>query len=126
MTTSIRTRHNSVEWINSLIESYADYVEHDEDGHYSESVVNSIFDYMVSAVNDALPDNLTWYPYCSEVYASFDENGDDDTDDNEEDDESLDDTIARLANEYLEKLEAVIDWERPVTEADVDSAADKI
>lgn len=97
MTTSIRTKVGDVFLADTIGSYFYDEFKNRSD---CDECMDAAKDFVVSYVNEHLPDRFTWFPSLSEVYVEIDP-GADDIDDRELDDIMYDlvtDAIAQTDN----------------------------
>lgn len=110
MTTSVHTKCGDI-FLADCIGNY--FYETFKDAPDSDGCMDELTDFVIGYVNDRLHDNLTWFPYISEVYVEFDPDADDDDDDDFDaddiDNRELDDTLCDLIGEAMAKAETMLD-----------------
>lgn len=103
MTTSIRTTWGDIA-LNDGIQSF--YYEAFRNAPDEDACYDAVRDYIISYVDEHLPDNLTWLPALSEVYVEID--GDPDGYQDQDDDRSVDDLIGDLVNEAMTQADNLL------------------
>lgn len=103
MTTSIRTTWGDIALNDGILNYFYEAFRNapDEDACY-----DAVRDYIISYVDEHLPDNLTWFPALSEVYVEID--GDPEGYQDQDDDRSVNDLIGDLVDEAMTKVDEIL------------------
>ena len=103
MTTSIRTTWGDIALNDGILNFY---YEAFKDAPDQDACYDAVRDYIISYVNEHLPDNLTWFPALSEVYVEID--GDPKGYQGQDDDSTVDDMLGDLVNEAMSKADEML------------------
>lgn len=103
MTTSIRTTWGDITLNDGILNYFYEAFRNapDEDTCYE-----AVRDYIISYVDERLPDNLTWFPALSEVYVEID--GDPEGYQDQDDDRSINDLLTDLVNEAMAQADNLL------------------
>lgn len=120
MTTAIRTSCTEIDLSDTIGNLYYEYIGED----LRDEVLDSIREYIVTYVNNNLPENLTWYPYTSEIYVEFDPDKTDYR--HAADSEDVDEMVLARQREAFSNLDDAWDDDNAVFLAKVQSMTETI